>query len=59
MSLKALPVTIQQSKNQQGGGVAIVPPPPPPPPPLGADRVKDFSKGRGTQEGAIYNKQGT
>ena len=53
MSLKALPVTIQQSKNQQGGVHNVHPPP------LGADRVKDFSKGRGTQEGAIYNKQGT
>ena len=54
MSLKALPVTIQQSKNQQGGGGWTSGTPPP-----GADRVKDFSKGRGTQEGAIYNKQGT
>ena len=54
MSLKARPVTIQQSKNQQGGwGCTLCTPP------LGADRVKDFSKGRGTQEGAIYNKQGT
>ena len=41
MSFKALPVTIQQSKNQQGGAHCA------PPLPREADRIKDFSKGRG------------
>ena len=49
MSFKALPVTIQQSKNQQG--VHIVPP--------GQIGLKIFQKKGGIQEGAIYNKKGT
>ena len=49
MSFKALPVTIQQSKNRQG--VHIVP--------TEQIGLKIFQKEGGTQEGAIYNKKGT
>ena len=47
MSFKALPVTIQQSKNRQW--VHIVPP--------GQIGLKIFQKKGGIQEGAIYNKK--
>ena len=51
MTFKALPVTIQQSKNQQGGAHCAPPP--------GQIGLKIFQKEGGIQEGAIYNKQGT
>ena len=51
MTFKALPVPIQQSKNQQGGAHCA--------PPLGQIGLKIFQKEGEIQEGAIYNKQRT
>ena len=69
MSLKALPVTIQQSKNQQGGwGCTLCTPPPPPggggcnlgpppPPSLGQIEWKIFQKEGGPKKGRFITSK--